>query len=148
MRKLMLTFLLLLSLMPLLAQINLPRPNFSPYTGNGNSLLSLNKLSMRHSMGFEAGTSSLGEGYYLSRYTNHLMYSFNPKLEMNLDLNFVNFGSLNTTDKFELNKDNSSKVIPEFSLRYKPTDSILIQVQMVQGGLNRSFHDSLHDTSW
>jgi hypothetical protein len=148
MRKTILTFILLLSLMPLLAQIDLPRPNFNPYTSTGNSLLSLNKLSMRHSMGFEAGTSSLGEGYYLSRYTNHLMYSFNPKLELNLDLNFVSFGSLNTTNKFELNKDNSSKVIPEFSLRYKPTDNILVQVQMVQGGLYRSFHDSLNDTNW
>lgn len=100
---------------------------------------------MRHSMGFEAGTATHGDGYYLSRYTNHLIYSFNPKLVLDLDLNFVNFGSMNTKDKFELNSDNSTKVVPEFSLRYKPKDNILIQFQMVQGGLYRSYRDSLQD---
>ncbi len=148
MKKLFISLSLMLLLLPLIAQVDLPRPNFSPYTNTGTSLLSMNNLSMRHSMGFEAGTSSGGEGYYLSRYTNHLKYKFNPKLELDLDLNFVNFGSLNTSQRFELNKDNDSKVIPEFSLRYKPTDSVLIQVQMVQGGLYQAYRNSLSGYPW
>lgn len=135
MRKLLIILALTVLLLPLAAQIDLPRPNFSPYTSNSPSLLNLENLSMSHSMGFEAGTSSMGDGYYLSRYTNHLKYKFNPKLELDLDLNFVNFGSVDTANKWELNSDNASKVIPEFSLRYKPTDSISINVQMVHGGL-------------
>ncbi len=148
MKKLLVSLSLMLLLLPLVAQVDLPRPNFSPYTNSGSSLLSMNNLSMRHSMGFEAGTSSEGVGYYLSRYTNHLKYKFNPKLELDLDLNFVNFGSLNTSQRFELNKDNDSQVIPEFSLRYKPSDSVLIQVQMVQGGLHRAYRNSLSSYPW
>lgn len=93
MKKLILITTLSIFLLPLMAQIEFPRPNLNPYSSNGgNSLLNLEKLSMSHSMGFEAGTSSTGYGYYLSRYTNHLKYNFNPKLELDLDLNFVNVG--------------------------------------------------------
>jgi hypothetical protein len=55
---------------------------------------------------------------------------------------------LNTSQRFELNKDNDSQVIPEFSLRYKPSDSVLIQVQMVQGGLHRAYRNSLSSYPW
>ncbi|GAB1468451.1 hypothetical protein MASR2M64_11790 [Candidatus Cloacimonadota bacterium] len=134
MRKLMISLLLMLLLLPLAAQIDLPRPNMNPFRSTGSALFAPNKIQMSHSLGFQAGTSSTGDGYYLSRYTNHIMYKFNPKLEMNLDLNFVNYGGMNTSDKFTLNKDNANTIIPEFSLRYRPTDSVLIEVQMHQGG--------------
>ncbi|HQB98081.1 MAG TPA: hypothetical protein PKZ46_04035, partial [Candidatus Cloacimonadota bacterium] len=94
-------------------------------------------LKMSHSMGFEAGTSSMGSGYYLSRYTNHMKYQFNPKLELDVDLNFVNFGSLNTNTGFALNDDNNSKILPEFSLRYKPSDSMSFEIRMSQGLLTQ-----------
>ncbi len=133
MRKLLVCITLILILLPLAAQIDMPRPNLNPFRGSGSALLPIDRMQMSHSMGFEAGTSSVGDGYYLSRYTNHIKYKFNPKLELDLDLNFVNFGSMNTSSKFSVNDDNTNKLIPEFSLRYKPTDSILIQVQMNQG---------------
>jgi hypothetical protein len=120
-------------MLPLVAQIDLPRPNLNPFRGSDNALLPMDRIQMSHSMGFQAGTSSAGDGYYLSRYTNHIKYKFNPKLELDLDLNFVNYGSMNTSSKFSMNDDNSNKLIPEFSLRYKPTDTILIQVEMNQG---------------
>jgi hypothetical protein len=97
-------------------------------------------------MGFQAGTSSIGEGYYLSRYTNHIQYKFNPKLELDLDLNFVNYGSVDTSSKFSMNDDNSNKLIPEFSLRYKPSDSILIQVQMNHGGYATQTRKAWYET--
>ncbi|HNX03634.1 MAG TPA: hypothetical protein PKM71_08220, partial [Candidatus Cloacimonas sp.] len=87
MKQVVLITMLLAVLIPLTAQIEFPRPNLSPYTNNGSSLLNMDKLTIDHSLGFQAGTSSVGDGYYLSLYTNHLKYTFNPKLEMNLDLN-------------------------------------------------------------
>lgn len=125
---------LILLMLPLAAQIDFPRPNLNPFRGSQNSLMNIDKMAMSHSMGFEAGTSSGGDGYYLSRYTNHIKYKFNPKLELDLDLNFVNFGSMNTRNKLSFNEDNANKLIPEFALRYRPTDSIKIEIQMSQGG--------------
>ena len=148
MRTLILSLAMTLLLLPLAAQIDIPRPDFNPFSGSGNSLLSMDRLSMSHSMGFQAGTSSSGDGYYLSRYTNHLKYKFNPKLEMDLDLNFVNFGSVNTSSKFSMNDDNSNKVIPEFSLRYKPSDSVLIQVQMVNYGYSDYRQHNSFNSGW
>ncbi|MDD2230606.1 MAG: hypothetical protein PHY48_14565 [Candidatus Cloacimonetes bacterium] len=134
MRRLLFCLIMISLMLPLVAQIDLPRPNLNPFRTSSNTLIHMDKIQMSHSMGFQAGTSSTGDGYYLSRYTNHIMYKFNPKLELNLDLNFVNYGTANSSNKFTLNKDNANTIIPEFSLRYRPTDSILIQVEMNQGG--------------
>lgn len=131
MKKPLLLMVTAIAVSSLFAGWDLPRPSFNPYPSQ-SSLLPMDKLSMNHSMGFSAGTSSNGTGYYLSRYTNHLQYKFNPKLELGLDLNFINFGGVNTGSKFSLDGDNSSKIIPEFSLRYKPSDNFLIQVRMQQ----------------
>jgi hypothetical protein len=117
-------------IIPAMATYNLPRPNLNPFTINNPVL---QNLKMSHSMGFEAGSSSTGRGYYLSRYTNHMKYQFSPKLELDLDLNFVNLGTMNSSSKFTLNDDNKNKVLPEFSLRYKPNDSMSFEIRMSQG---------------
>ena len=131
MKKLILaTVLVLLAAYPLLAQIDFPKPNLNPF--KGSSLLKSNKLSMSHSMGFEAGTASGGNGYYLSRYTNHIAYSFNSKLKLDLDLNFINFGSASTARGISFNQDNSSRILPEFSLNYKPSDSVSFELHYRQ----------------
>ena len=132
MKNVIILTLIMLIAMPLMAEISFPRPDFNPFKVNA-----VPGLKMSHSMGFEAGTSSNGLGYYMSRYTNHLKYQFNPKLELDLDLNFINHGSINTDTKFSFNDDNQNRVIPEFSLRYRPTDSIQIEFQMRQGLANR-----------
>ena len=131
MKMMLIGLISLVMILPLTAQIDLPRPSFNPYQGSGSSLLDLNRISMNHSMGFSAGVSSAGSGYYLSRYTNHLRYSFNPKLDMELDLNFVNFGSTNSS--FEFNADNRSTIIPEFKLNYRPSESVQLQIEFRQG---------------
>lgn len=89
------------------------------------------KLKMSHSMGFSAGTSSNGLGFYESRYTNHLFYEFNPKLNLALDLNLVNYGSVSSGQgfSFDSNDDNKTKIIPEFSLNYKPSDAVSIRLE-------------------
>ena len=132
MKAIPILILSLLLALPLAAQINMPKPDLNPYALSGASLLDMNRISMRHSMGFSAGVSSQGQGYYLSRYTNHLKYEFNPKLELELDLNFVNFGSASTGSKFSLNSDNSSRIIPEFKLSYRPSENLHFQIEMRQ----------------
>ncbi|MCB5259935.1 MAG: hypothetical protein PHY41_05915 [Candidatus Cloacimonetes bacterium] len=131
MKNVLITMIMLCLIFPAIAAYNdLPPLNLNPFNLKSPGL---NKLKMSHSMGFEAGSSSTGRGYYLSRYTNHMRYQFNPKLELDLDLNFVNFGSLNTSSKFSLNDDNNNKILPEFSLRYRPSDSMTFEIQMRQG---------------
>ncbi|MDD2596594.1 MAG: hypothetical protein PHT47_03215 [Candidatus Cloacimonetes bacterium] len=132
MKKLLLILSLSLAMLPLLAQLNMMRPNFSPYALKS----ALPNLKMSHSMGFEAGTSSGGDGYYLSRYTNTLSYKLSPKMDLDVDLNFVNFGS--TSKGFSLNDDNSTKLLPEFSLRYQPRENMSFELRMRQGWMNRS----------
>jgi len=132
MKKLFLILIIIAGLYSLSAQNSVFNTNTNNFTGSVNSsLFNPYKLKMSHSMGFSAGTSSNGLGFYESRYTNHLQYEFNPKLNLALDLNFVNFGST-TSGKgfsFESNDDNKTKILPEFSLNYNPTKSISIQLQ-------------------
>ena len=130
MKNLLILVLMTVAILPLMAQYDIPRPDFNPFSLSSSML---NKLSMSHSMGFEAGSSSGGNGYYLSRYTNHLKYALGPKLDLDLDLNFVNFGSMSTSKSFSLNEDNDSKILPEFSLRYRPSDSMTFELKMSQG---------------
>jgi hypothetical protein len=130
MKNLLIALIMTVAILPLMAQNDIPRPDFNPFSLHSSAL---NNLSMSHSMGFQASTSSSGSGYYLSRYTNHMNYQLSPKLELDLDLNFVNFGSLDTRSDFRLNDDNSSKVLPEFSLRYRPSESMTFELKMSQG---------------
>lgn len=132
MKNLFITLLILGMIFPLLASYTMPRPDLNPFSMSSPTL---SNLKMSHSMGFEAGTSSTGSGYYLSRYTNHMKYQFTPKLELDLDLNFVNFGSMNTSKSLSLNDDNDNKILPEFSLRYRPSDSMSFEIKMSQGML-------------
>lgn len=130
MKNILITLLMLSLMVPAMATYNLPRPDLNPFSMKSPVL---QNLKMSHSMGFEAGSNSSGSGYYLSRYTNHMKYQFSPKLELDLDLNFVNLGSMNTGSKFSVNDDNRNKILPEFSLRYKPSDSVNFEIRMSQG---------------
>ncbi|MGB4309771.1 MAG: hypothetical protein WBI94_05790 [Candidatus Cloacimonadaceae bacterium] len=139
--------LILLSL-PLMAQIDLPKPNFSMMNAPRSPLFDVSKLKMSHSVGFEAGASSMG-GFYLSRYTNHLKYSFNPKLDLKLDLSVINYGSSNA--KFKLNDDNRSQFVPGFTLDYHPSDSFNIKVEYRQGmplGSGSWYHQDPYRSWW
>lgn len=116
-----------------LAAVSPGGPFLSPNL-NSDGLFDLNKLRMNHSVSFMSGFSSGGEGFYQSTYTNHLRYSFNPRLDLNIDLNFVNFGTASHDSgfSFDINDDNSSIVVPEFSLEYRPTDSSVIKIEYRQ----------------
>jgi hypothetical protein len=132
MKKLFILLTLIAGLYLLSAQNSVFNTDTNSLTGSvSSSLLNPYKLKMSHSMGFTAGTASNGLGFYESRYTNHLQYEFSPKLNLALDLNFVNYGSTTMSKgfSFEGNDDNKTKILPEFSLNYKPTESISIQLE-------------------
>lgn len=125
---LLLCGMVLISL-PLMAQIDLPKPNFSVMQSKPAGFFDPSRLKMSHSLGFETMLSSHG-GSYLSRYTNHLNYRLNPKLDLKLDLSVINYGS--SSPSFKLNDDNRSRIIPSFSVDYRPTDSIKLEFRYQQ----------------
>ncbi len=108
-------------------------PFFSPNL-KLNGFLNPDNLQMNHTMSFMSGFSSGGDGFYRSTYTNHLHYTFHPKLDLQVDLNFVNYGTANWDNSFSIqgNKDNASAVIPEFSLNYRPSDNTSIRIEFRQ----------------
>ncbi len=132
MKKIYIVALILLTTAKFWGQISFPRPDFNPFRVPENTLFNPNLMTMSHSMGFEASSSSTGNAFYLSRYTNHIHYQFNPKLEMQLDLNFVNYGSANTSNSIDFNDDNKSSVLPAFSMTYRPSDNVRIDLRFEQ----------------
>ena len=96
-------------------------------------------MKMNHTMSFMTGVSSGGKGFYQSVYTNHLFYQFHPKLDLKVDLNFVNYGTTKWDDTFSVkaNNDNNSQVIPEFSLHYRPSDNTSIRIEFRSMGLHQ-----------
>ncbi len=113
------------------------------------SFFDLNKIDMNHSLSFQSGASSNGQGYYLSMYTNHLSFDFHPKLTFNLDLHFANFGTASFNKNFDIegNNDNASEIFPEIQMEYKPNDNMSIRVEFgrTPGYYYRS---SLFDNRW
>jgi len=120
----------------------------NPFSVSGwqGSLLNPSKLHMSNSASFSTMMSN-GQSFYQSVYTNHLQYKFNSKLSMNMNLNFVNYGSATMKNKvsFAGNGDNQSKVLPEFSLMYQPSKNFTIRFDYQQGSLyQRSFDDNYY----
>jgi len=105
--------------------------NWSPsdwsWNPNNYSLLNPNNYTMSHSMSFSTGYSS-GVSLYQSRYTNHISYQVNKKLDINVDLHVTNFGTANVSKGFniESNDDNSTNIVPDFAINYRPTDNTSI----------------------
>ena len=111
------------------------------------SLFNPNKIKMTHSVSFMSGFSSDNKGFYQSVYTNHISYNFNSKLKMQLNLNFVNNGTMNFQRNlvFEDNHDNKSMILPEFSLTYEPTDSMTFNFEFRRFN---SVSPYAHDWRW
>lgn len=131
MKKLFLILILIAGLYLLSAQNSVFNSSQFNAGNISSSLFNPYKMKMSHSMGFSAGTSSSGLGFYESRYTNHISYQFNPKLDLAIDLNFVNYGSTTNSKSFSIssNDDNKSRIIPGFSLNYRPSDAISLRIE-------------------
>lgn len=98
------------------------------------SMINMNNLTMNHSMSFSSSISSNSQSAYESVYTNHLNYKFSPKLNLKVDLNFVNFGSAMYKGgiKFDGNNDNTSKILPNFQLNYNPSENFKFIIEFKQ----------------
>lgn len=98
------------------------------------SMINMNNLSINHSMSFSSSISSNSQGAYESVYTNHLNYKFSPKLDLKVDLNFVNFGSATHQGgiEFDGNNDNTSKILPNFQLNYNPSENVKFIIEFRQ----------------
>jgi hypothetical protein len=137
MKRYMVLFLLVFSFVILQAQTSAFQPanlfNSSSWQG---SLLNPSKLHMSNSASFST-TMFNHQSFYQSVYTNHLSYQFSPKLTMNLNLNFVNYGSASWKNKmnFQGNGDNQNKILPEFSMMYQPSKNFTIRFDYQQRSL-------------
>ena len=98
------------------------------------SVINMNNLTINHSMSFSSSISSNSYSAYESLYTNHLNYKFSPKLNLKVDLNFVNFGSATHQGgiEFDGNNDNTSKVLPNFQLNYNPSENVKFIIEFRQ----------------
>jgi hypothetical protein len=85
-------------------------------------------------MTFSSSFSSNNHSIYESVYTNHLNYNFSPKLNLKIDLNFINYGSATYKSgiEFEGNNDNTSRVLPNFQLNYSPTENMKFVIEFRQ----------------
>ncbi|MFC1897941.1 hypothetical protein ACFLYJ_00025 [Candidatus Cloacimonadota bacterium] len=108
------------------------------------SFINQNHMTMNHSISFTGGMSSNNQSFYQSVYTNHISYQFHPKLSLNVDLNFVNYGTATYQSgiEFEGNNDNNSKVLPNFQLNWKPSESTNITIEFKQ------YHNPMSYNRW
>ena len=109
------------------------------------SFLNINNITINHSVSFMSGIASNKQSYYQSVYTNHLIYQFNPKLNLKLDLNFVNYGTAiyKSGIEFEGNNDNTSKILPNFQLNYSPSENTNFTIEFKQYSYPR-----VYDNDW
>lgn len=98
------------------------------------SMMNMNNLTINHSMSFSSSISSNSQSAYESVYTNHINYKFSPKLNLKVDLNFINFGTATYQGgiEFDGNNDNTSRVLPNFQLNYKPSETMNFTIEFRQ----------------
>ncbi len=127
---------------------NIPNMFNSGYSLGNLGSLSFKKpdnLHISNSASFSTSfNSSTKKSSYLSNYSTNFLYDINPKLKLNLTLNFANFGTANYNGNFNFsgNDDNKSKVLPEFSLDYQPFENTSIHIEFRQGMGNNPFSRS------
>ena len=122
MKKIMI-FVFLITGISLFAQSE----SFNNFFNHSNlSFLRSDKLSMHHSMNFSSSVGANKKAFYQSVYTNHLNYKLSSKVNLKLNVNFVNNGTASFQNGFSNMTTNNSKnvkVIPEFILDYSPSDN-------------------------
>ncbi|MDD3050383.1 MAG: hypothetical protein PHR06_04490 [Candidatus Cloacimonetes bacterium] len=110
------------------------------------SLINPSNFSMSHSLS-TASSFYRGTAFYQSSYTNHLNYRLSSKLDLKVDLNFVNYGTANYNSKFNFdsNNDNQTRVLPDFSLTFKPSENTMIRVEYRTSVPINQFRNSIWD---
>ena len=98
------------------------------------SMINMNNLTINHSILFSSSISSNSQSAYESIYTNHLNYKFSSKLNLKVDLNFINYGSATYQGgiEFDGNNDNTSRILPNFQLNYNPSENVKFIIEFKQ----------------
>ena len=132
MKKVILIVMVMFAYVALNAQFSFDSlsPNFNPNFQLGG-FLHPDKVKMNHSMSFSSGMASNGLGFYESAYTNHLRFDLRDNLKFNVDLSYVNFGTMTHENNmnFNSNKDNQGVIVPAFSLEFKPSTNTTIWIE-------------------
>lgn len=119
---------LLLSSNIILAQELTPQQNAPSSLFSFPSTLPLNNLKMSQSISFSttynSGTKS---AYYLSNFCSSFKLPLSEKLNLALDLNFVNYGKFGASSPLISNEN--TKVLPNFSLDYAPTQNLRLHIE-------------------
>lgn len=107
---------------PLLSQeVIMDKENFK------NTFLFPSTFSLRNlktSQSFSISTfynSQSKRSQYLTNFCNTFHYSLSHKLNLKLELNVVNYGNINTKDKYSLK--GNTKILPNFQLDYSPNQN-------------------------
>ena len=98
------------------------------------SMINMNNLTINHSISFSSSISSNSQSAYESVYTNHLNYKFSSKLNLKVDLNFINYGSATYQGgiEFDGNNNNTSRILPNFQLNYNPSENVKFIIEFRQ----------------
>ncbi len=119
---------LLLSSSIILAQELTPQQNAPSSLFSFPSTLPINNLKMSQSISFSttynSGTKS---AYYLSNFCSSFKLPLSEKLNLALDLNFVNYGKFGVSSPLISNEN--TKVLPNFSLDYAPTQNLRLHIE-------------------
>ncbi|MEA3476416.1 MAG: hypothetical protein U9R23_08270 [Candidatus Cloacimonadota bacterium] len=82
----------------------------------------LKNLNTSHSFSISTFYSSESKkSKYLTNFCNSFHFKLSPKLNVKLDLNVINYGNFNTTDKYFL--QGNTKILPNFQLDYSPNQN-------------------------
>jgi hypothetical protein len=126
-------------------------PSFQKPDLTFSSLFNPNTFSMSHSASFMSGVSSSQNAFYQSVYTTHMKFKFHPKLTMGVDMNFVNFGTASLEDSYKLssNRDNSTMIVPDLNLTYKPNENMFIRFEFRHAGyVDNNFNKNSQYWGW
>lgn len=151
MKKVIIISLFIVSFALVYADFNTPA-NLGYFNPNYQleSLLNPNKVKMSHTMSFASGVSSGGQGFYQSAYTNHMKFDLRENLKFNLDLSFVNQGTMTHNNSFNIkgNNDNQNLVVPSFSMEYQPFENTKIYFEYRQANGSPFQSQRRNDFPW
>ena len=107
---------------PLLSQeVIMDKENFKN-TFSFPSTFSLRNLKTSQSFSVSTFYNSQSKrSQYITNFCNTFHYSLAPKLNLKLELNVVNYGNINTKDKYSLK--GNTKILPNFQLDYSPNQN-------------------------
>jgi len=91
------------------------------------STLNLNKLKTSQSISFTSIMSSKSKPVYISNFQNRFSYDLTKNLQLQMDLNIVNYNNSNTNNGFSL-KENT-QVLPNFKLDYNPNENFHLRIE-------------------